>query len=328
MTLAPRPADLTFGARSLPLPAYFPSVSSVKTALCPQDYLRLLASSARLSGQFLVSAFDLAHLDSPPSAQEALASARGAGIVTLMDCGNYESYWKNAQADWRQADFHRILADFPCDLAFGFDEQQPPANGEDHVALVAERWRADQAAAGRCKIIPIVHGSTRELPALCAAVATKTGVRMLAVPERRLGDGILERARTVRAIRTALNELGRYVVLHLLGTGNPISMTLYSAVGADSFDGLEWCQTVVDHESGLLYHLSQADFFAGQTAWGNDDKLSFQARTLAHNLEFFSGWMLGLREALSQDRVAEFCASKFPPRASRHIAGVAGWKQP
>jgi len=116
--------------------------------------------------------------------------------------------------------------------------------------------------------------------------------------------------------------------LHLLGTGNPISIVLYSAMGADSFDGLEWCQTVVDHDTGLLHHLSQADFFAGQTAWGDDDKLSFQARTLAHNLEFFSDWMRRLRDAMNQDRLPEFCRSNLPPRASRHVADVAGWSQP
>jgi len=322
-----RSTELTIGARSLPLPVYFPSISSVKTALRPQDYLQLLSPLGGLNGQFLVSAFDLADLAQPELAQQALASARQAGILTLMDSGNYESFWKDTKADWKQADFHKILAVFPCDLAFGFDEQQPPANANDHVALVAERWQADQAAAGSCQVIPIVHALANELPALCAAVAARTGVTMLAVPERRLGDGVLERAQAVKAIRAALNELGRYVVLHLLGTGNPISIALYAAMGADSFDGLEWCQTVVDHDSGLLHHLSQADFFASQTAWGDDDKLSFQARTLAHNLEFFSDWMRRLRDAVSQDRLPEFCRSNLPPRAYRHIADVAGWGQ-
>ena len=320
-----RPTGLTVGTRVLPLPVYFPSISSVKTALRPHEYLQLLSSLGRLKGQFLVSAFDLAGIEQPQSARDALASARQAGIVTLMDSGNYESFWKDARLNWKQADFHKMLGEFPCDLAFGFDEQQPPANADEHVALIAERWRADQAAAGSCQIVPIVHASANELPALCAAVAAETGVTMVAAPERRLGAGILDRARAVQTIRAALNELGRYVVLHLLGTGNPISIALYSAMGADSFDGLEWCQTVVDHETGLLYHLSQADFFAGQTAWGDDADLSFQARTLAHNLEFFADWMRRLRDAAGQGRLNEFCRSNLSPRAFRYIADVAGW---
>jgi len=322
-----RPTKITIGGRSLPLPVYFPSISSVKTALPPQTYLQLLSTLAGLNEQFLVSAFDLAHIESPQPTQEILASARQAGIITLMDSGNYESFWKNAQATWKQPNFHKMLADFPCDLAFGFDEQQPPTNVDSHIALIVERWQADQTAAGSCRIIPIVHGAADDLPTLCATVADQTGVTILAVPERRLGDGILERAHAVRAIRMALNELGHYVVLHLLGTGNPVSITLYSAMGANSFDGLEWCQTTVDHDTGLLYHLSQADFFAGQTVWGNDEKLSFQARTLMHNLEFFSDWMRRLRDAMNQDRLPDFCRSNLSSRVFRHISNVAGWSQ-
>jgi queuine/archaeosine tRNA-ribosyltransferase len=147
---------------------------------------------------------------------------------------------------------------------------------------------------------------------------------MIAVAERRLGDGILQRFDTVNAIRGNLNSLGRYVALHLLGTGNPISIATYTAAGADSFDGLEWCQTVVDHDSGLLYHLSQAEFFATQTAWA-DAGLSFQARTLAHNLEFFAGWMNRLREAVHQGRISEFCRLHFPSKVYSHVAQRAGW---
>ena len=322
-----RPAAFAIGAGSLQLPVYFPSISSIKTVLRPGEYLKLLSSLGHLNRQFLVSAFDLARVEQPGPLQEALASARQAGIVTLMDSGNYESFWRDRQSEWRQPAFHEVLSAFPCDLAFGFDEQRPPVNTNKHISLIAERWKADQAAAGSCRVIPIIHATASELPALCASVAAKLDVTMIAVPERRLGDGVLERARSVQAIRVALDELGRYVALHLLGTGNPISIVLYSAMGADSFDGLEWCQTAVDHETGLLYHLSQADFFAGQTTWADGDQVSFYARTLAHNIEFFSSWMRRLRDAVNQGRLPEFCRSSLPPRAARHVADIAGWSQ-
>lgn len=180
MMTVTRPPALTIGTRALPLPVYFPSISSVKTALRPQDYVQLLSSLSGLNSQFLVSAFDLANIDQPQPAQAALASARQAGIVTLLDSGNYESFWKNAQASWKQADFHKVLAEFPCDLAFGFDEQKPPTDAANHIALVSERWRLDQAAAGICQIIPIIHATASELPALCTALAVETGVTMLA----------------------------------------------------------------------------------------------------------------------------------------------------
>lgn len=147
---------------------------------------------------------------------------------------------------------------------------------------------------------------------------------MVAVAERRLGDGVSARAQSVQAIRRELDKQGRYISLHLLGTGNPISIALYASMGADSFDGLEWCQTVVDHDTALLYHLSQAEFFAKQTAW-SEAKLSFQARTLAHNLEFYAAWMQRLRAAMASGKTVDFFRYNFPERVFRHCALTFGW---
>lgn len=319
-----RPPELIVGGKALSLPVYFPSISTVKTALQPQDYMQVLASLMGVNNQFLVSAFDLAELAQPEDAEKLLQSFCVAGGVTLMDSGNYESFWKNARDTWKQDSFHKMLTKFPCDLAFGFDEQQPPDDVDEHLALLVSRWREDQAAAGSCQIVPIIHANAKDLPALCNAFAEQTGVSMLAVAERRLGDGVIDRARSVQAIRNELNKLDRYVVVHLLGTGNPISIALYSAMGADSFDGLEWCQTVVDHDTGLLYHLSQADFFAKQTAW-SEGGFSFSARTLAHNLEFYVSWMKRLQIAISNGTIVDFCRRNFPAHVFRHCAIEFGW---
>jgi len=321
---AARLQEFNVCGKLLQLPVYFPSVSSVKTVLPPQDYLKVLASLVSLNGQYLVSAFDLATLAEPADAAALLRTSRDAGAVIMMDSGNYESFWKDAQRQWLQSTFHQMLDAFPCDLAFGFDEQQPPADAAKHVALLVARWREDQAAAGDCQVVPIIHADANILPSLCKAVAAETGVSMLAVAERRLGDGVVHRARAVLAIRNEVDKLDRYVALHLLGTGNPISIALYSSMGADSFDGLEWCQTVVDHDAALLYHLSQADFFASQTAWA-EAGLSFQARTLAHNLEFYSSWMQRLRAAIANGTVVDFCRLNFPAHVFRQCAAAFDW---
>jgi hypothetical protein len=321
-----RPAELCISGKSLPLPVYFPSISSIKTALQPQEYIQFLTSLVSINWQFLVSAFDLANVSEPAVTAEYLQISRSAEAVILMDSGNYESFWKDVRAEWLQPRFHQMLNQFPCDLAFGFDEQQPPADFNEHLALLVSRWQTDQAAAGACQIIPIIHGNTEELPELCYAFAAQTGITMLAVAERRLGDGVIDRAKSVLAIRNALNRLDGYVALHLLGTGNPISIALYSVMGADSFDGLEWCQTVVDHNTGLLYHLSQADFFARQTSWF-DAGLSFQARTLVHNLEFYTSWMQRLQKAIGSGNEIDFCRHNFPSHVYKHCASEFGWRE-
>ncbi len=326
MTDVMRARSSTIGKVELGLPIFFPSVSSVKTALAPLEYVRVINALRASNGQFLVSAFDLCRADNAERTdfQGALAHARKTGAVVLMDSGNYESYWKNARSAWAHTDFHQALRDFECDLAFGFDEQEPPADHDQHIRLILERHAQDQAAAGSTTIIPIIHGVPTDLPVLCAEVAQASRVEMLAVPERKLGNGIYERARSVADIRRALNDTGRYIHLHLLGTGNPISLALYSINGADSFDGLEWCQTVVDHESALLFHFSQADFFRAQTGWGEQD-LGFQTRVLAHNLEFYTDWMRRLRQAIHDGRGIDFCRLNFPHRIFLQCTATLGW---
>lgn len=320
-----RPDEIALGDARLPIPAFFPSISTVKTALRPTQYLATLHSLRDMNRHFLVSAFDLGRSGEGDELAQWLAAAQGAGVTVLMDSGNYESYWRDEQAAWRQPDFHDVLRRFSCTFAFGFDEQNPPADADAHVQLVVERWRWDQSAAGARVIVPIVHGAAETLPSLCSRIAHLTQVPMIAVAERRLGDGVFERASSVVALREALDSTGRYVGLHLLGTGNPISLALYAWAGADSFDGLEWCQTVVDHDTGLLFHLSQADFFRQQTAWG-EEAISFQARTLAHNLTFYTDWMQRLRQAAHADKVIDFCRFNFPPRVFRQCAASLGWE--
>ena len=87
-------------------------------------------------------------------------------------------------------------------------------------------------------------------------VAKELDCNVIAVPERELGDGILERSKSVRRIRRVLDNTGRYRLIHILGTGNPYSILLLAAAGADLFDGLEWCRTVADlRQVGFTMHI-------------------------------------------------------------------------
>lgn len=323
-----RPAAVKIGGCELALPIYFPSVSSTKTALPLLDYIRALAALGNINSQFLISAYDYIRASKPEREEirKLLEHAKASGTTILMDSGKYESYWNKERDTWRQSDFHDALKVLVCPLAFGFDEQEPPDDFDRHVRTILEQYERDQAATNSTIIIPIIHGKPDTLAALCAAVAKATGVSMLAVPERGLGNGVFQRASTVKAIRQSLNAHGRYVGLHLLGTGNPVSLALYSIAGADSFDGLEWCQTVVDHETALLFHFSQADFFAQQTKWGDAKDLSFQAKALAHNLEFYTDWMKRLRQAIHIGESVRFCKSNFPHRIFSHCAAAMAWE--
>jgi queuine/archaeosine tRNA-ribosyltransferase len=137
-----------------------------------------------------------------------------------------------------------------------------------------------------------------------------------------LGDGILAGAKTMLAIRCALNKTGRYRSVHMLGTGNPLSLLIYSACGADSFDGLDWCQTVADHDGKRLYHSQQLDFFTHQSGYAKDTKLTYSARMLAHNLEFYRSWMAEIQRRRSAGRIRDLLPQFLPEQFCEKLVAL------
>jgi len=317
---------IKLGQREVNLPVFFPSISTIKTSLKPIEYIKVLNALSTINSQFLVSAYDIANSSKEDQAEiyRELAYSKQKGMTILMDSGNYESYWKSAQEEWQQKHFHEIVGNLNADFAFSFDNQDPPDDSVEHLKSVTLKLEGDQKASGDTIIVPIIHGDKNNIANLCKELARESGVPMIAVAERRLGGGVLERAQTVSEIRKKLDEIGRFVGLHLLGTGNPISIATYSLMGANTFDGLEWCQTVVDHESSLLLHLSQADLLFHQTEWGNGDH-PFSVRVLAHNLIFYSNWMRELRASIKNNEGVSFCREKFPTNYFQVFQEKLGW---
>ena len=312
-----RHTELNVGSASLALPCFYPSVSSVKTNMMPVDYVELLHAADH--SLFLTSAYDVAQCgdDDRMRIESALTQSKEQGAVILMDSGNYEGYWKGDQ-NWSPEHFHRIATTSQYNLCFCHDNQDPPDDATEIAAEVVSSVLRDQEHAIGT-VVPIVHGAAALLPMAVKLVAEQLFPVMLAVPERDLGEGILERLRTVRRIRDSLDSVGTFIPLHLLGTGNPLSINCYSIAGADSFDGLEWCQTVVDHDTGRLSHFQHWDIFRHQTKWGSDSPLPYIQSVLMHNLEFYKSFMAGLRDAIHGDGASAFLRNYASEQRARNL---------
>lgn len=296
LTHSPNEVEFELGARNLSAPAFFPSVSSVKASLLPVEEVELL--SALMADHLLISAYDYAHSDASDLSAMAYAvqKVRANGSVVLLDSGNYEGYW-HRDLTWTRDQFHTAALALPCDAVFTYDEHFA-GGASDIVNSIVAGANADSRALPDVFLIPIVHVSRTDsdkATAVLTGVARELSLRLMAVPERELGDGIFARSHRIRAIRNALLDAGLDTSLHILGTGNPLSLLAYSAAGADSFDGLEWCHTIVDHTTALLFHFQQYDLFRDQTRYG-DGALPFAVAGRAHNLAFLGEWMRILRE--------------------------------
>ena len=311
-------------------PCFFPSISgAAKNNLNPLDHLKIIVQLKH--PLFLISAFDIATTNGKDLKNIIKLLNQGAsqGQIILMDSGLYEKKWLRAKV-WPRSKFHRILRDSTCHLALCYDNPNPPigistvANEIKESILYAKRKSKFEA------LIPIVHSkSTKKLPAICVRVAKDLDPPLIAVPERELGDGVRSCAVMIAQVRKVLNEETlRYFPLHVLGTGNPLSLLVYSWAGADSFDGLDWCQTAVDYKTGRLYHSLQLDFFADQSRYASDRQISYMTRLLGHNLQFYKTWMNTiqghLKEGTIDSMLEKYLPAAFLSDLRRDIAKITG----
>lgn len=89
-------------------PCFFPSISSLRTQLKPLGYLQIIRASTY--PWFLISAYDIYHSDANEGRQirDLLKETIGREKKILLDCGYYESSWKN-DTDWTEDKFWEIL---------------------------------------------------------------------------------------------------------------------------------------------------------------------------------------------------------------------------
>lgn len=310
-----RPQDIIVRGKTLRLPAFVFSLSSHETQVNPKVGSKLLQMLEPPAS--LISAYDVQkdYLDDQDFHANIVKMKKSQGIL-FMDSGNYEAYRKKDSYSsrknpkgWRCGYFREMAAMISPDIAFSFDRIDPEGTVAEIVKQIVDDFRKDDRALQPrdYELCPIIHlpkkfeGSLADCAAqIVSGVARELDPIMLSIPERELGDGMLERVKTVRDIRNALNEIGKYYPIHLLGTGNPLSMNALAAAGADSFDGLEWCRTVAEYHTGFLFHFQQFDFFsrvqlnriqdAGIRHIIENPSIPYSVRTLSYNVDFFKDW--------------------------------------
>lgn len=320
-----RKSSLVLRGKSLQLPCFMFSLSSFETKVTPKAGLKLFEILQPAAG--LISAYDAWSDRKDRVLLSGIRKLRESNCVLFLDSGNYEAYRKkdrysNSNKDgWRRGRFREMAAQLSPDLSFAFDTLMDKGGCDEIAERVITDFRADERAIQPTgfSLCPIVHlplryeGTTAECATeILVKVARVLDPTMVAIPERELGNGLLERFRTVREIRKGLNGLGKYYPLHLLGTGNPISITALAAAGADSFDGLEWCRTVVDYDKGTLFHFQHFDCFRETYISSlqqktrviiEDPSATYGVQVLSYNLDFYTDWMRTIRAMIHSGQV-------------------------
>ena len=316
-----RVTKLELGAKTLNLPCFVFSLSSHETQIRPKDGIELFQYLVPPAS--LISAYDAWEHIKDTSFRKQISNLRKTDCVFFLDSGNYEAYRKNDNIysnnknRWNRKKFHQTAIEMSPDIVFAYDRPNPKGDINEISDRIIADFDIDKHAigSGNFPICPIIHLPNLSKKGMLVERASEIIINvvrdldpiMVAIPERELGDGLLQRIKTVREIRAALNKLDKSYPLHLLGTGNPTTMIALATAGADAFDGLEWCRTVADYNNWHLCHFQHFDciwnLYKGRCSESTrriieDQAATYNMRVAVYNFDFFIDFMQTMRDII------------------------------
>lgn len=297
-------------------PVYFPSISSVaKTKWDVGDFVDFLVASQH--PYFLVSCYDLYNNKRKDELLTQLKRSKQDQFI-LLDSGIYEQVW-HQNSSWNIEKYHEIISNDIFSEAFCYDSyflSGKEISVDDIYKSIIDSRLNDVSN----RISPIVHCNCNDdFAGYSFELMKMVSPSILAFPERELGRGVFEIAKKIIEIRETMNAINSEQIIHILGTGNPISIMLYYFAGANTFDGLDWCQTVVDFDTAKLHHYQHLDLYKHQSKSGLDMDYSFMTRCYLHNLEFYTWWTSELKNIHTSNDKEKMLERYLPNQISKDL---------
>lgn len=303
-------------------PFFFTSLSTIKNNDKVYNLFQIL-KKASYPG-ILISSYDIYHDDKRDKLIKEVSKTTEESVFTFLDSGNYEAYWNNDK-EWNITKLESILKYINVDFSFSFDVFWEENKDIDRHVEETISYSAITAGMQRTgTTIPIIHSNSKKFPIIVRKVVEGINPQIIGIPERELGDNLLERAMTLNRIRDEMNKIEKAIPIHLLGTGNPISLLIYAICGADLFDGLEWYKYAVYPRTGHIYHYSQRDLIDCDCVACNNIELPYPLQTLGHNLIFYENFTEEIRQAISNGKISEILNKYLPKKIVPQIKKIAG----
>jgi hypothetical protein len=288
----------------------------------------------------LVSAYDVAK---DPELIKLCRAFREQGVL-LLDSGGYESsrilrYSDDADGKrWSFEKYSAIAGNDIYDYIFSYDYFP---ERHEHVKEFRERiltgFRQHADVLDIEKLIPVIHIQNKEgdfrfgdsdAVGLFDYIAHNIECNFVSVPERELGEGIVNRTVLARSISKRLRLYGCH--LHVLGCGNLLSFSLLTVAGVTMCDGLEWCRTFAA-ANFHLHHFQQKDLFTDPNYYNrnpvaeyifNETQLDYQTQVAVRNLLSFQVFVDDLQNRVEQFSINEFVRACFGDVAGDVVQGL------
>ena len=294
--------EISIRDKRLITPSYFPSITSTETRTRTASLIDIITSNAY--PRLLVSAYDLYGLKNKQLEEtiDKLDRFSDDGNFLLLDSGGFEKA-HYPHGDWSFVKYEKIIQQTNSDLYASFDTI-PYAYVPYEKILNELKTTAKKSKAlmrnNQCMIICHANGQNTEK--LCNLIEElgkddKELLNMIAVAERECGDKLEDQCQTIKQVRETVNRFNVNGIIHVLGCGNPVSMTALAFSGADTFDSVDWCRWTIDNSTLQYRNLSHVSFL-NCSCFACNGTLSGKERVWLHNLALYQNFMYRLQESI------------------------------
>jgi len=226
---------------------------------------QILAATAEfITESYLISAYDIhhGHLPSPdglPCKPELIVVDSGG--YEISNTRDFSSVMEEppGQKPWSLAHFMAMLDDWPGEIPAVFVSYDHP---KERRSLLQQVKAARALFQGRSQHLHalLIKPETdtqqtldKSLRGAIASVEELSAFDLIGLTEKELGSSMLNRMVQIARLRTAMDEVGIRIPIHVFGSLDPVSTCLYCIAGAEVFDGLTWLRYGYSDDGRCVY---------------------------------------------------------------------------
>ena len=284
-------------------PAYFPSISTVATRTSLPSLIQLCTGKSY--PRLLVSAYDLYH-DLNDKKIISMLKSYSKDNFLFVDSGTFESYWLHDK-NWSYQKYRKIIKEFSGDIYASYDTiPNPDDDASKIISQVCQFTKKSTKISKSSHCALIIHGNTPQQLIKVVESISKSNSNLsytIAVPERECGKTLSDKIKTIQKIRKVMSKNNPSNILHILGCGNPLSMTMFSFAGADSYDSVDWSRWTIDPKTLQFVDLNHIDLIDCSCVICKVGRRDSGSKALLHNLLFYQKFTQDLQTAILDERL-------------------------
>jgi len=298
-----RSVTLRSSNKAMITPTYFPAVSTLGTDISIKLVKYLIQTEFPC---MLISAYDYYHLyETDSSLTRKINNYSTNGKFLLVDSGGYEQKW-NDDKEWNFKIYQSTLNKINTDFYTSLDIE---VLGQKKSYIFKSIIDSYGVLSGDVQFLPIFDGNTPK--DLVKNIETFLDehpdfIQFITIREKNCGVTLSERANTVYKIRQLIDDNGEEQVIHILGCGNPLSISLYAFCGADSFDSRDWYLKTLDTELMLLRDFSHLELMNCKCKTCKIERENLYTKTILHNITGYLELMKTLQKCIKNNTLNDF----------------------